>query len=96
MKKKALALSLTGILALGAVAPASLTAYAVGEGPNYGGNESIQTSILYTYDEMVDYLKKQDAKQDAMQLEVIGQTVKNEIFTWQNILQIQTTRQSYF
>ncbi|MER2122321.1 MAG: M14 family zinc carboxypeptidase [Solibacillus sp.] len=76
MKKKALALSLTGILALGAVTPGSLTAYAVGEGPNYGGNESIQTSILYTYDEMVNYLKKQDAKQDAMQLEVIGQTVK--------------------
>ncbi|HWL24210.1 MAG TPA: M14 family zinc carboxypeptidase [Ureibacillus sp.] len=76
MKKKVFALSLTGLLALGAVTPASLTAYAVGEGPNYGGNESIQTSILHTYDSMVDYLKKQDAKQDAMQLEVIGQTVK--------------------
>lgn len=75
MKKKVLALSLTGVLALGAVTPA-LPAFAVGEGPNYGGNESIQTSILITYDEMVDYLKKQEAKQDALQLEVIGQTVK--------------------
>ncbi|SOC41426.1 M14 family zinc carboxypeptidase [Ureibacillus acetophenoni] len=75
MKKKVVALSLTGLLALGAVTPV-LPAYAVGEGPNYGGNESIQTANLYTYDEMVKFLKTQDAKQDAMQLEVIGQTVK--------------------
>ncbi|KGR73527.1 M14 family zinc carboxypeptidase [Ureibacillus manganicus] len=75
MKKKVFALSLTGILALGAVTPA-LTTYAVGEGPNFNGNESIQTANLYTYDEMVKFLKTQDAKQDAMQLEVIGQTVK--------------------
>lgn len=77
MKKKVFALSLTGILALGAVAPAASPAYAVGEGPNYNGNESIQTANLYTYDEMVKFLKTQDAKQNAMQLEVIGQTVKN-------------------
>lgn len=77
MKKKLFALSLTGIMTLGAVAPAALPVYAVGEGPNYNGNESIQTSNLYTYEEMVQYLKKQDAKQGAMELEVIGQTVKN-------------------
>jgi len=77
MKKKIIALSVTGILALGAITPAASTAFAVGNGPGYGGNESIQTSILHTYDDMVQYLKKQDAKQDAMQLEVIGQTVKN-------------------
>lgn len=77
MKKKVFALSLTGFLALGAITPAALPTYAVGEGPNYNGNESIQTSNLYTYDEMVKFLKTQDAKQNAMQLEVIGQTVKN-------------------
>ena len=76
MKKKILALSVTGILALGVIAPAASPAFAVGNGPSYGGNESIQTSNLYTYEGMVDYLKKQDAKQDALQLEVIGQTVK--------------------
>jgi len=77
MKKKIIALSVTGILALGVMTPAASPAFAVGNGPGYGGNESIQTSILHTYDSMVQYLKKQDAKQDAMQLEVIGQTVKN-------------------
>ncbi|WP_338452421.1 M14 family zinc carboxypeptidase [Niallia oryzisoli] len=76
MKKKLFALSLTGLMTFGAVTTASLPVFAVGEGPNYGGNESIQTSILHTYDSMVDYLKKQDAKQEAMELEVIGQTVK--------------------
>lgn len=76
MKKKVFALSLTGFLAFGAVMPGALPTYAVGEGPNYNGNESIQTSILYTYDEMVSYLKTQDAKQKHMELEVIGQTVK--------------------
>lgn len=76
MKNKLVSLSLTGLMTFGAVTTASLPVFAVGEGPNYGGNESIQTSILHTYDSMVDYLKKQDAKQDAMALEVIGQTVK--------------------
>ncbi|HEY4553500.1 MAG TPA: M14 family zinc carboxypeptidase [Bacillaceae bacterium] len=75
MKKKVLALSLTGLLAAsGAMAGGSV--YAVGEGPNYNGHESVQTSILHTYDEMVDFLKKQEQKQSSMQLEVIGQTMK--------------------
>ncbi|GHH99836.1 M14 family zinc carboxypeptidase [Neobacillus kokaensis] len=76
MKKKVLALSLTGLMALGGIASAPISVGAVGEGPNYGGNESIQTSILHTYDSMVDFLKTQDAKQTAMQLEVIGKTLK--------------------
>ena len=52
------------------------TAAAVGEGPDYGGNETITTSILSTYDEVVEFLQTQDAKQDGMEVEVIGQTVK--------------------
>ncbi|MFF4829136.1 M14 family zinc carboxypeptidase [Streptomyces sp. NPDC001312] len=63
------ALLLTGTLFTG-------TAAAVGEGPDYRGNETINTSILSTYDEVARFLKDQDAKQDAMKLEVIGQTVK--------------------
>ncbi|MEV5550660.1 M14 family zinc carboxypeptidase [Streptomyces sp. NPDC052309] len=63
------ALLLTGTLFTG-------NAAAVGEGPDYQGNETIRTSILSTYDEVVDFLKTQDARQDAMELEVIGQTVK--------------------
>jgi murein tripeptide amidase MpaA len=67
------ALSLAALLASGT---AAAPAVAVGEGPNYGGNETINTSILHTYDEMVAELQKQDARQPAMELEVIGQSVK--------------------
>jgi len=73
MKKSASAFALLGSLALGAglCGPASAA-----EGPGYGGNETVNTSILTTYDELVTFLKNQDARQDAMELEVIGQTVK--------------------
>lgn len=74
MKRKMLAVTLASALVAGVAVSGSVEA--VGEGPNYGGNETIQTSMLHTYDEMVDFLKKQDAKQDHMELEVIGQTVK--------------------
>lgn len=66
-------LSLTALLAAGGTAAPAI---GVGEGPNYGGNETINTSILRTYDEMVADLEKQDARQSSMELEVIGQSVK--------------------
>ncbi|MGM0777875.1 MAG: M14 family zinc carboxypeptidase [Bacillota bacterium] len=75
LKKKVLSVSLTGLMALGAVTAVGMPAGAVGNGPGTG-NGSIQTSILHTYASLTDYLKTQDAKQEAMQLEVIGQTVK--------------------
>ncbi len=75
LKKKVLSVSLSGLMALGAVTAVGMPAGAVGNGPSTG-NGSIQTSILHTYDSLVDYLKTQDAKQEAMDLEVIGQTVK--------------------
>lgn len=75
LKKKVLSVSLSSMMALGAVTAIALPAGAVGNGPNTG-NGSIQTSILHTYESLVDYLKTQDAKQEAMELEVIGQTVK--------------------
>jgi murein tripeptide amidase MpaA len=74
--KKLLTTSLTGALVL-ALAPLMVsTASAVGEGPGYGGNETINTSILRTHDDMAAYLKAQDAQQPQMELEVIGQSVK--------------------
>jgi murein tripeptide amidase MpaA len=69
--------TLTAVLALTcAGALGAQPASAVGNGPGYGGNETINTSILHTYDELVAELKKQDARQQAMELEVIGQSVK--------------------
>lgn len=76
MKKKMFALSLSVLMSLSAVTTVALPAGAVGEGPDYRGNETVRTSILHTYDEMVEFLQTQDAKQDALELEVIGQTVK--------------------
>lgn len=81
MKKQMLALSLASTITFGGTFSTALPAGAVGEGPNYNGHESIQTSILHTHESMVDYLKEQDAKQEAMELEVIGQTVqKRDIY----------------
>ncbi|GLB60050.1 M14 family zinc carboxypeptidase [Cytobacillus sp. NCCP-133] len=77
LKKKVLSVSLSGLMALGAVTAVGMPAGAVGNGPSTGSG-SIQTSILHTYESMVDYLKTQDAKQEAMDLEVIGNTVKGK------------------
>ncbi|WP_258804724.1 M14 family zinc carboxypeptidase [Pseudarthrobacter sp. NS4] len=68
--------AVSGVLALAVVAGPAPLAKAVGEGPNYDGNGQITTSKLATYDQMVSFLKDQDARQSAMELEVIGQTVK--------------------
>ncbi|HCH47511.1 MAG TPA: carboxypeptidase [Glutamicibacter sp.] len=64
------------LLGLG-LAPAN----AVGEGPNHNGNETVNTSILHTHESMAAELRKQDAKQSAMELEVIGHSAKGrELF----------------
>lgn len=76
MKNKILTVSLSSLMAFGAITTVSLPVQAVGNGP-LPGNGAIQTSILHTYDSMVDYLKKQEAKQSSMELEIIGKTVKN-------------------
>jgi len=75
LKKKVLSVSLSSLMAFGAITAVTTPAFAVGNGPS-AGNGAIQTSILHTYESLVDYLKTQDAKQKAMELEVIGQTVK--------------------
>ena len=75
LKKKVLSVSLSSLMAFGAVTAVSTPVFAVGNGPG-AGNGAVQTSILHTYESLVDYLKTQDAKQEAMEVEVIGQTVK--------------------
>ncbi|TFE00873.1 M14 family zinc carboxypeptidase [Jeotgalibacillus sp. R-1-5s-1] len=76
MKKQMIALSVAGALAFSGTAFTTPQAQAVGEGPGYGGNETINTSILHTYSEMAEFLKTQDAKQADLEVEVIGQSVK--------------------
>lgn len=73
MKKKILALSLSAGLAASGF---SLPVFAAGNGPDVNGNETVQTAMLTTYDEMAAFLKKEDAKQSHLELEVIGQSVK--------------------
>ncbi|SHS89622.1 Zinc carboxypeptidase [Mycobacteroides abscessus subsp. abscessus] len=75
LKKKVLSVSLSSLMAFGAITAVSSPVFAVGNGPG-AGNGAVQTSILHTYESLVDYLNTQDAKQEAMELEVIGQTVK--------------------
>lgn len=74
MRKTLAAAALAGALVVtaGTAAPVA----AVGEGPGYGGNETVNTSILHTYDQLVAELKTQDARQERLDLEVIGQSVK--------------------
>lgn len=76
MKRKFFTAAVAGTVALSTAFLVAPTVSAVGNGPDYGGNETINTSILTTYEEMVSFLKKQEAKQKDMELEVIGQSVK--------------------
>jgi len=51
-------------------------AQAVGKGPEWGGNGNITTAHLSTYGDLAAFLQKQTEKQPAMELTVIGQSVK--------------------
>ncbi|OLS35901.1 carboxypeptidase [Bacillus sp. MRMR6] len=74
MKKKVLALSLSAVIASSGL---GLTpSFAAGNGPDVNGNETVQTAMLTTYDEMAIFLKKEADRQPQMELEVIGQSVK--------------------
>ncbi|WP_122261350.1 M14 family zinc carboxypeptidase [Ornithinimicrobium cerasi] len=68
--------SLVAALVAAPIALGSLPALAVGNGPEWGGNGNITTAHLSTYDDLADFLHTQDARQDAMELTVIGQSVK--------------------
>ncbi|WP_226832285.1 M14 family zinc carboxypeptidase [Brachybacterium sp. FME24] len=56
------------------LAPAA--AGAVGNGPEWGGNGNITTAHLSTYDDVASFLQDQAAKHTAMELTVIGQSLK--------------------
>lgn len=72
LRRATIALLAAAPLALAPTVPAG----AVGNGPAYDGHGQITTSNLTTYDELADFLRTQDARQDAMELEVIGRSVK--------------------
>ncbi|MFD1361247.1 M14 family zinc carboxypeptidase [Lentibacillus salinarum] len=74
--KKVMTAIMMGVLVFGGMALTSPSVLAVGNGPGYGGNENVNTSMLHTYSEMVDFLEKQETKQKQMALEEIGQTVQ--------------------
>ncbi|AJD89853.1 peptidase M14 carboxypeptidase A [Jeotgalibacillus malaysiensis] len=76
MKKQVIALSVAGALTFSGASFALPSAQAVGEGPGYGGTETINTSILTTYSEMAQFLEEQDAKQKHLEVEKIGESVK--------------------
>lgn len=75
VRRRLTALALATGLTLGASAFAH-PAGAVGKGPNHNPSATVNTSILVTYEEMVAQLQKEDARQELMELEVIGQSVK--------------------
>lgn len=78
MNKKALHIALSGaLLSTGLTfGVATHSVGAVGEGPNYNGNETIKNERLHSYEEMVKFLKRLDSQSDALTLEVYGQSVK--------------------
>lgn len=75
MKKRLLMITLVLMLMTSGIFTAPAVS-AKGNGPNYGGNESVQTSIYTTHEELGEFLRKQEARQDHMELEVFGETVK--------------------
>ena len=75
VRRRLTALALATGLALGGTAMAT-PAGAVGKGPNHNPRSTVNTSILATHAELVAQLQKEDARQDAMELTVIGQSVK--------------------
>jgi murein tripeptide amidase MpaA len=72
-------LSRRSVIAALVAAPLALStvpALAVGNGPEYAGKGNITTAHLSTYEDLSAFLHKEAAKQPAMELSVIGQSVK--------------------
>nr|WP_096187304.1 M14 family zinc carboxypeptidase [Evansella halocellulosilytica] len=73
--KKTITLVLSFILLLSfAILPAQTGA--VGEGPNYNGNETIKNERLASYEDMVDQLERAASRSQHIELEVFGQSVQ--------------------
>lgn len=74
--KKLLGVSVSGLLILVMILASALPAGAVGNGPYYGGNETIKLESLTSYEDLVAELAKADSKSDLLEVEVFGQSVK--------------------
>ncbi len=76
MKKQLLTAVISGAVILGGSTFNPPVADAAGKGPEHQGNETVNTQILHSYKEMMSDLERQNKKQEHMEVEVIGQTVK--------------------
>ncbi|MED4123316.1 M14 family zinc carboxypeptidase [Halalkalibacterium halodurans] len=63
------------ILSLFVVPSGIQQAFAVGNGPNYNGNETIKKERVKNYEEMVSFLEHVTSRSDLLELETIGQSV---------------------
>ncbi|MCA0172128.1 M14 family zinc carboxypeptidase [Bacillus sp. RAR_GA_16] len=75
MKKKIFTLTLSTVIASSTIA--GVPSFAQGNGPDVNGKETVQTAMLTTYEEMSNFLVKENQKQESMDLEVIGKTTKD-------------------
>lgn len=75
MKKKIFAVLMTSLMVLSMFTFTSQVS-AVGEGPNYNGNETIVNERIHNYEELVKYITLLDQRSDVLELEVYGQSVK--------------------
>ncbi len=71
MNKKMIVFVLIATLVL-----STLTAFGVGKGPNYNGNETIKGERFISHEEMTTQLERYARQSDRIELEVIGQSVK--------------------
>lgn len=78
MKRKIFTASVSAALALSLLgAPGgNISVEAVGNGPNYNGNETVRNERLTNYEEMVKFLQKIDQQSDLLTVETFGQSVK--------------------
>ena len=75
MKKKIVAVLMTSLMVLSMFTFTSQVS-AVGEGPNYNGNETIVNERIHNYEEMVKYINQLDERSDDLELEVYGKSVQ--------------------
>ncbi|WP_088036261.1 M14 family zinc carboxypeptidase [Evansella clarkii] len=71
--KKTITLILAALLVMSLL---PIQAGAVGEGPNYNGNETIKNERLTSYEDLVKQLERADSRSENIELEVIGQSVQ--------------------
>ena len=71
MNKKIMVFALIAAMLL-----STLTAFGVGSGPNYNGNERIKDSRVTSHEDMTTQLERYARQSDLLELEVIGQSVK--------------------